>query len=116
MNNNPSSLSLDDAITAYVRSEYFTGLAAVTKSKRRGILRNMRADVLDLLGLPVTPLPALALLNTRPVPPQLQPYSGARKKPPDEPAQPRSETPPPDPALPPARSGQRPQRRSWAVA
>jgi len=97
----PSSLSLDDAITAYVRSEYFAGLSAITKSKRRGVLRNLRANVLDLLGLPVTPLPALALLNTRPVP-QFQPYSGARKNSPDEPA-PRSH---PKPA----------QRRSWTTA
>jgi hypothetical protein len=80
----PSSLSLDDAITAYVSSEYFTGLSAVTKRKRRGVLRNMRADVLDLFGLPETPLPALALRHTHPVPSQFQLYSGARKKPPDE--------------------------------
>jgi hypothetical protein len=101
MNNDPSSLSLDDAITAYVRSEYFTGLSAITKSKRRGVLRNMRADVLHLFGLPETPLPALALLNTRPVP-QFQPYSGARKNPPDEPA-PRSHP-------------KFLQRRSWTTA
>ena len=64
----PSSLTLDAAITAYVSSEYFTGLSAITRRKRRGVLRNMRTDVLHLFGLPETPLPALALLHTRPVP------------------------------------------------
>ena len=99
MNDDPSSLSLDHAITIYLRSEYFTGLSAITKAKRRGMLRNMRADVLDLLGLPMTPLPALALLNTRPVP-QFKPYSGVRKNAPDKPrSYPKS-----------------PQRRSWTIA
>jgi len=112
----PSSLSLDDALTAYVSSEYFTGLAAITRRKRRGMLRNMRADVLDLLGLPVTPLPALALLTTRPLPPQFKPYSGAARKnalarpapAPDGPAPlPDGSAPRPKPA---------PRRGSWTTA
>jgi hypothetical protein len=45
MSNDPSSLSLDAAITAYLRSEYFAGLSPLTRSKRRGVLRNMRAEV-----------------------------------------------------------------------
>ena len=70
MNNpdDPSGLSLDAAITAYLRSEYFTGLSSITKSKRRGVLRNMRADVLHLLGLPETPPPHPVLPPARSVP------------------------------------------------
>ena len=107
--NDPSSLSLDAAITAYVRSEYFAGLSGITKSKRRGVLRNMRTDVLHLLGLPETPLPALALLHTRPVPSQFQLYSGATKN------RPHKSAPPPDEPVP--RSHTKPaQRRSWTTA
>ena len=66
----PSSLSLDAAITVYLRSEYFTQLAPVTQRKRRGVLRSMRAEVLRLSaeGLSETPPPHPVLPPARSVP------------------------------------------------
>ena len=66
----PSSLSLDAAITIYLRSEYFTQLAPVTQRKRRGVLRSIRAEVLRLSaeGLSETPPPHPVLPPARSVP------------------------------------------------
>lgn len=52
----PSTLSLDDAITIYLRSEYFAELARSTQRKRRGWLRSLRAEVVRE-GLSETPPP-----------------------------------------------------------
>jgi len=65
----PSTLSLDAAITIYLRSEYFTQLAPITRNKRRGVLRSMRAEVARLAeGLSETPPPHPVLPPARSVP------------------------------------------------
>ena len=65
----PSTLSLDAAITIYLRSEYFTQLAPITRNKRRGVLRSMRAEVVRLAeGLSETPPPHPELPPARSVP------------------------------------------------
>src|SRR5215467_5844735 len=66
----PSTLSLDAAITIYLRSEYYTQLAPITRNKRRGVLRSMRAEVLRLSaeGLSETSPPHPVLPPARSVP------------------------------------------------
>ena len=66
----PSTLSLDAAITIYLRSKYFTELAPITRNKRRGVLRSMRAEVLRLSaeGLSETSPPHPVLPPARSVP------------------------------------------------
>jgi hypothetical protein len=65
----PSTLSLDSAISIYLRSEYFTQLAPITRNKRRGWLRSLRAEVVRLAeGLSETPPPHPVLPPARSVP------------------------------------------------
>jgi hypothetical protein len=45
MSNRHNPSSLDAAITSYLTSEYFTGLAPATQRMRRNLLKNMRAEV-----------------------------------------------------------------------
>jgi hypothetical protein len=45
MSNHHNPIGLDAAIALYLSSKYFSELAPMTRSKRRGVLRNMRAEV-----------------------------------------------------------------------
>jgi hypothetical protein len=57
-------ISLDDAISLYVGSTYFSELAPMTRSKRRGVLRNMRAEVQRLSGAEISQTPSGTLAHS----------------------------------------------------